>query len=612
MTAYLFALTSPILPLLVRKVYKKEEKLSTREIIFRYIVYTFLTTVISTLVMVPLCDEGTSFLEKVDKSPIFALKFMFVQVVAALIIAGIEWWYETRQLEIIVDTSSFQKHIAVRFLRRVVPFGIYLLAIFTAILNVTLIFDNVLWGDEAYSANLVRNNLHDMMQIISLEEPHPPLYYLWLKTWVDLLGRSGTVFHLVTLLLFYIGLVLAVTLVRRRYGNIPAAFLIVFTGMSEMCLTYNVEIRMYAMAFLAVTFCYYSAGRLLDKNKLTGWIGMIFWGLVAAYSHYFALLAVTIMMVVTCLLAVLRFGMKTWISAIAGGIVFIAGYMPWLQYLIRSVNRVKNNWWLEESVSLDRTVEMIFGGANMTRILLPLVVLMFLLLFFAESAIVKGKRTKEKISVCIRAPKASTWSAEYIILLMGLMTIVFTVSIAYLADIVYRPILSQRYVYPLSGVVAMMLVVGSSHILQLLKDRQEKWKKAWIETAGKGVLLLVLTILLLIGIKDYRKVSTEAKFQSARTEAVLTLIGEPVENMVLVSNGVKHIGWTVLEYYYPNARIINDNYSNIEADDFWYFTPGFLTEKDLAVLGEKGYVTGGYGDQQISTYPFVLYHFYKP
>lgn len=536
---------------------------------------------------------------------------MFVQVVAALIIAGIEWWYETRHLEIIVDTSSFQKHIVVRFLRRVAPFGIYLLAIFTAILNVTLIFDYVLWGDEAYSANLVRYNLHDIMQIVSLQEPHPPLYYLWLKMWVDLLGHSGTVFHLVSLLLFIIGLVFAVTLIRKRFGNIPTAFLIVFTGMSEMCLTYNVEIRMYAMAFLAVTLCYYSAGRLLERNKLTGWIGMIFWGLVAAYSHYFALLAVTIMMVATCLLAVWRFGKKTWISAIAGGIVFIAGYTPWLQYLFKSVNIVKNNWWLEESVSLDRTVKMIFGGANMTRILLPLVVLMFLLLFFVESAIVKGKWTKEKITVCIRAPKASTWSAEYSILFMGLITIVLTVLVAYLADIVYRPILSQRYVYPLSGVVAMMLVIGSSHYLQLLRDRQKEWKKTWIETAGKSVLLMVLAILLLIGIKDYRKVSAEAKLQSTRTEAVLALIGEPVEDMVLVSNGVKHIGWTVLQYYYPDASIINGNYSNIEADDFWYFTPYFLTIEDFTVMGEKGYRTDGYGDQQISTYPFVLYHFIK-
>lgn len=369
---------------------------------------------------------------------------------------------------------------------------------------------------------------------------------------------------------------------------------------------------MYAMAFLAVAFCYYSAGRLIERNRFMGWAGMVFWGLVAAYSHYFALLAVVILMVMTCLLAVWRFGVKTWFKSIAAGIIFIGGYTPWLQFMAKAVNRVKGNWWLEESVSLDRAANMMFGGANMTRILLPLMALMLLLLFLVESAILEEKRTGDKISVCIRAPGAEGWLAEYCILLVGLSTIVLTVAIAYLADIVYRPILSQRYVYPLGGVTAMMLVTGGSRFLRFLKDRQEPWKKGWLETAGKGVLLLILAVLILTGIKDYRQVSAEAKLQSAKTEAALAVIGAPVEDMVLVNNGVKHIGWTVLEYYYPEAEVLNNHYSNIEVDDFWYFTPGFLSEQDMSVMAQKGYLVGGYGEQQISTYSFVLYHFFKP
>ena len=144
--------------------------------------------------MMILCDEGTSFLDKIDRSPKFLFKFIFVEIFASLALAGAEWWYETRRLEITVDVPGFQKHILFRLMRRTMFYGIYFLAAFTVILNVTLIFDNVLWGDEAYSANLVRHNLPDMMQIISLTEPHPPLYYYWLKMWVELLGHSGTVF----------------------------------------------------------------------------------------------------------------------------------------------------------------------------------------------------------------------------------------------------------------------------------------------------------------------------------------------------------------------------------------------------------------------------------
>ena len=294
MQAFVFGLATPLLPLFLRKLYKKEETLSARELFFRYVVYTFLKTVFTAFVMVFLCDEGTSFLGKVDASPGFALKYLLIQLFGAAALAGLEWAYETRRLAVTVDRESFEKNVLFRICRKVLSLGIYLLAALTAVLNATLLFDNVLWGDEAYSANLMRNNLKDMMQIITLEEPHPPLYYLWLKMWVELLGKNGAVYHAASFFLFLIGAVLAVTLLRKRYGKIPASFFLVVTGMSAMGLTYNVEIRMYAMACLGVTFCYYCAGRVLKQNRFLSWAGMVFWALVAAYSHYFALLAAVV------------------------------------------------------------------------------------------------------------------------------------------------------------------------------------------------------------------------------------------------------------------------------------------------------------------------------
>lgn len=70
MTACIFALTIPVIPLFLRKLYKREEKLNTRETVFRYIVYTFLTTVLTALAMVVLCDEGPPFWKRWTSTPL--------------------------------------------------------------------------------------------------------------------------------------------------------------------------------------------------------------------------------------------------------------------------------------------------------------------------------------------------------------------------------------------------------------------------------------------------------------------------------------------------------------------------------------------------------------
>ena len=610
MLAFFITLSVPVIPFLVRRSYKNE-KLSGGEAAIRYLLYLLLSGALTVVFMVGLCDAGTSFLKKVDEIPVFALKYLIVQVFSALIVSGGEWWYETRRLEISVDISGFQKYPPVRFIRRAAPLGIYLLAAAAVLLNVSLIFDNVLWGDEAYSANLIRHTVPEIVQIDALEEPHPPLYYLWLKMWACLLGYSGPVFHLASVLIFVLGVIAALTVFRKRCGKLPAALFVVFTGMSQMCLTYNVEIRMYALAFLGVAFCYYEAGRLLERNKPIHWVCMVFWGLIAAYSHYFALMAAVFTMVLTCLLSIWRFGRKNWVRSVVAGVLFIAGYVPWLQCPFRAMNRIKGEWWLTASAPLHRVAAMMFGGDRFEKIVLPLIALFLFVIFLAESEVFAKERTEDKTVLYVRPPKMDKCSPECLALLAGAGAIVLTVGTAYLMDIVYRPILTDRYVYPLGGIAAIMLVTGSSRLLKLLKERGTAWKRAWLEKAGKVVLLLALALMVFAGIKDYRMLSAQMKSESEKTERALAIIGPPVENMVLVNNGVRHIGWTVLAYYYPEAHVRNNTYDNVDADDFWYFTGGFLTEEDLDVLRERGYELGGYGEQQISQYPFVLYHFFR-
>lgn len=612
MQAYIFALVTPLLPLLLRKLYKKEESLDKREFFIRYVVNTLLMTIFATVVMVFLCDDNTSFLEKVDASPLFALKFLAVELMAAALVAAADWIYETKSVTLSWDKSSFAEHPVTRAARLVAPFVLYLFAAVVILLNVQLIFDNVLWGDEAFSANLVRNDFGGIMQVLTLVENHPPLYYYWLKLWVMIFGESGPVYHAASVALFAAGIVMAVTLVRKHYGKVPAAIFLVISGLSASCVEYNVEVRMYAMAFLGLAYCYYCSARILKENRPASWVGMVLWGAIAAYAHYYALMSAVILMVAACLFAVKRFGKKTWVRVLAAGAAFILIYLPWLGITFRTAANVTRNWWVAVSATPKECIAVIFGGDNMSKWSLPLWFILFIVVLLAESSVLEGKKQENRWLLNLRAPSSREWSAELCTLVVGVIAIAGTLLVGELSIRFTALVLARRYIYPLAAVAAMMLVIVCSHSLHLLKELEERVKITWLAKAGKCLLVVVILLMVTVGYRDYRDFSEKSKTESAMTEEVLGAIGESAEGMVLVNNGVTHIGWTVLQYYYPDAEIVNGRIHDTDAEDFWYFTANPMTQEEITALGDEGtYLIAGYPSMQLVKYPLSLYHFIR-
>lgn len=609
MQAIIWGLTMPVIPFLLRRLYAKEDE-GRKTALLRYGAYVLSITVLTTLSMVFLCEENTSFMDKIDSSPAFAVKYLLLALAASLFTAAADWVLETRKVSFHIARQEFREATFTRYITKgLMPDGVFLLAMVVVLVNSTMIFDNVLWGDEAFSANLVRHNIPDMMQIITLEDSHPPLYYLWLKLCTVVLGHSGTVYHLASLLPFMAGIVLVLTIVRKRAGNIPAAFFVMLSGLGASCMEYNVEVRMYSLAFLLLAFCYYCAWSVVRENKIIAWTGLVLWGLAGAYTHYYAVPAFLIMLVLTGFAACLRFGGKTWLKALVCGLVFVVGYLPWAGVLIDNMKQ-EGNWWMTQTASIKECLTMMLGGEGMSRLLLPFLILALVLFLAVESSVFRLKKG-EKLEVGIHFPRMDVWSADLYVLLIGFFTIGGTLIAGKLASVLISPILARRYMYPFTGIAAIMLVVASGHLLKLLKDLAGHLKKHWPVTVGKTVLVALLAGMCLAGFRDYGVISQETGFQEEKTQEVLSLIGEPVEGMTLVNNGISHIGWTVLRYYYPDAEILNTTFDSVESDDFWYFTPAMMSQEQLDLLAGKGYVLAGYGEKQLVKYPFILYHFYK-
>lgn len=605
MQTMIFCLMFPVIPLLIWRSWNQQ--ISGKELLIRYAVYALAVNLLTSLAMVVFCDEGTSFQTKMDTAPIFVLKFAAVEFAAAVLIAAAEWMYVTRRFTITVAWQEYRDSGVGRFVRKVLfPCGIYLIAALVILLNVSLMFDNVLWGDECFSANTAQKDVDGILQVMYFWDNHPPLHYYWLKLFGELFGHTGSVYHLASLTPFLIGIVLALVFLRKHFGNIPTTFFIVITGVASSCLQYNLEIRMYSLAFLGVVCCYYCAYRVLSGGKLA-WFGMVFWALVGAYSHYYAMMTVGILIFITGVAAAVRYGGKTWIKGLLALLAFIAGYAPWLGYLFHATNNVSNNWWMSEIMGLGEGLQMLLCGPEFQKIVLSLLIVFMAVLFLTESSFFRVTKT----TLSIHKPSLKSWSDEAYGAAVGILTVAGTLIAAYVLCLIVGPVLIQRYLYPVSAVTILLLVISGSGCMALMKKWGEKLHKGWPEKLAKAVLAAMLAVLMVIGLNNYRVYGSQVRAEKTVTEQALSLIGEVPEDTVLVSNNVKHLAWTVLYYYYPDREIITSRCSDnaAEYDKFWYFTPEPIGEGELQEMYGMGFAMEAYGAQQIAAYPFELYYF---
>lgn len=619
----IFFLGFPLIPFLVwYRSLEEQDKKNAVKVLTRYGLYVLLITVLTSVVLIPFSSEGTSLWEKLDQSPLFLMKFCSLEMGIAVAVAVGQWLWSCHRIEVRVAWKEYRESGLVRFFEKwIAPYGIYFLAAFVIALNVSLMFDNVLWGDECFSANTAQKDFSGILQVLYFWDNHPPLSYFWQKIFGDLLGHTGWVYHLSSLTAFYIGIFLALGFMKRQFGNIPTAFFIVFSGMTATCLQYNLEIRMYALAFLGVAGCFYCACRVLSGGK-PAWFGMVFWGLVGAYSHYYAMMVAGVLIFITGVAAIVRYqGLykRTWLKSLVALLAYILGYAPWFPYLFKGTESVSNNWWMTEIMGLGDSCHMLFGGAGFQKIVAGMIVLLFTILLLAESSFFSVKKPENHerqgtlVRITVHKPALKMWSNEAYAAVVGVLTLFGTMIAVYLLCLVVGPVLAQRYLYPFSAITAILLVVLSSGVMHLVEQFSEKTRKNWMVPVYKLFLLGVLAMLFVRGLDNYKAVRGQVKSEKAATEQTLALIGECPEDTALVSNNVKHLSWTVLYYYYPDHEIVTGRCSDegAEYDRFWYFTPDAIGKGELKEMYEKGYEVQGYGTQQIATYSFELYYFEK-
>lgn len=472
--------------------------------------------------------------------------------------------------------------------------------------SVALCFSNDIWYDELFTVGMIEHSYGELIRFTAADV-HPPLYYCVTKLFVDLCKLinpgAGTVIpaKIVSVLPYFILLLYSVTFIRKRFDIFAGGlFLFCVVAMPQMS-AYTVEVRMYGWALLFVTAAFLHAygcvttGSEFAKgmgsiavstekgghrakseagaisrsrwNKRLHGAALVLYGLAAAYTQYFACVAV-VMVYLYVLIGFLRQDKKRireWCLYVA---VSIAGYVPWLFALAGQLKAVSDNYWILPLTwrSLGGCVKFLFKPAFQND---TLNVFLAVVLFVIYAEVVGGsliryvkavKREKgDNVSDDAKILKSIEnvyYNDRVLHAAAGLCVLIGLVLFGFAASILIRPVFVYRYMIPAMGCFWLCFVICLDDILckldltlllqrlksgetvnqlhqtgQAVCEKESAAAKVNSRRAlysAKRVLLTFIVLFLIVGLRNYRAFLGEEEYKirlMKETQTALSQIG---------------------------------------------------------------------------------------
>lgn len=158
--------------------------------------------------------------------------------------------------------------------------------------------DQSLWLDEAISANVAKNfNLIETIFKFSVNDFHPPLYYLFLNLWTKIFGYSeislrmpSIIFSITTIYLIY----LIGKLIKNKKTGLWAA---VILGVNPLLIYFSQEARMYLITTMFLTVVLYNFLKIVKakKIKIINILGINIFSFLSFASFYGSIFLITSM-----------------------------------------------------------------------------------------------------------------------------------------------------------------------------------------------------------------------------------------------------------------------------------------------------------------------------
>jgi uncharacterized membrane protein len=226
--------------------------------------------------------------------------------------------------------------------------NIWFLLIFLAAVILYLFNMNFsdLWVDEAFTKALVKHSFGDITSLIK-NDFHPPLYFYGLKIFVSLLGASDFAVRLFSILGVLATILIGYFVGQRVFGKPGALYFCLLIISMPMLASFSHEARMYTWGAFSVTGVYLYSILFISENKRKDLILLMLFSLIAAYTHYYSLLAAFSANVFVALFLIAKHN-KSWRIHLGYSIITALLYLPWLLVLLSQFSAVRKSFWVPE------------------------------------------------------------------------------------------------------------------------------------------------------------------------------------------------------------------------------------------------------------------------
>jgi len=206
------------------------------------------------------------------------------------------------------------------------------------------VFNQSLWGDEAFSAVLSMNPIPKILEIIQ-KDTSPPLYNLILHYWYQIFGTGEVAIRALSFLYFILAVFFVYKIGSLLFSRKTGFLAAVLTFLNPFFFTYAFEGRMYSILALGVVASMY----FFLKKQWTLYVIATLWAL---YSHHFSIFAVMVQGL-WFLYELVSGERKTVFNMFKSFVAIIVLYIPWLIPLYKQTKMVGGGFWLGTPTLVD-------------------------------------------------------------------------------------------------------------------------------------------------------------------------------------------------------------------------------------------------------------------
>lgn len=449
-------------------------------------------------------------------------------------------------------------------------YEIIIIAIFM-LMSVTACSHYTINFDEFYTLQWCRNSWPDFFHEV-LHDTSPFLYYVMIRPFAILTGQNIFMARLFSLAAMLIIFLIGAIFVKKNFGQKAMFFYLALIYLNPFMLQKSTEIRMYvwacAFTLLSGMLCY----ELLTAPTKKNWWFFTAFSLMAAYTHYYAVLTMIFLYLGLLLYNAFTHNakeIKNWL--ICSGIT-VGAYLPFLLIAVAQIKESNGGWIPEGSSRLAPLKELFYSEVQGSE--------------YLYLAVMAGFTLFSLILFLQKKSAAYYWGLICCSAIWGIMAfgIIF-------GELV-KPIVLSRYLIMPVCLLFLGICPAAKH-------------------ANKYVLLaLALAFAIISGIRYQSSVKSVRQDRTVDTLRFAQEHIQPEDKIILISGD--DFLYNCTSYYIPQAEIYYvgsyDTKLFLEDEDhseMWFFDNGdYLDQEEL---GKAGLTVEDFGQYQFGYIHMRIY-----